>query len=165
MLGWTLVKAMATQTTCGWPTPSLWDLWSTWNVNGALHVFFSFLFSAQDDDVEVDEFPVDPEVCCIFSRRYVACYVFFNIKNMSVKCTEVWNHQNKLIWFFFDRVRMPKHRRLLRKSFKKQKNWKTCFQTARCFCPERSREKYWCLFSGKDVLILLYLKRFHYIFN
>ena len=76
MLGWTLVKAMATQTTFGWPTPSLWDLWNTWNVNGALHLFFSILFSAQDDDVEVDEFPVDPEVCCVFSRRYVAGYMY-----------------------------------------------------------------------------------------
>ena len=40
---------------------------------------FSFLFSAQDDDVEVDEFPVDPEVCCVLSRRYVADYMYSSI--------------------------------------------------------------------------------------
>ena len=123
---------MATQTTCGWPTPSLWDLWSTWNVNGGLHVFFSFLFSAQDDDVEVDEFPVDPEVCCVFSRRYVVDYVFFNINNMSVKCTEVWNHQNKLMIFFWQ-SEDAKAQEAIKKELQETEKLKNLFSDCKVF--------------------------------
>ena len=65
--------------------------------------------------------------------KYVACYVFFNIKNMSVKCTEVWNHQNKLIWFFFWQSEDAKAQEAIKKELQETEKLKTLFSDCKVF--------------------------------
>ena len=86
--------------------------------------------SAQEEEVEVDEFPVDPDVsCCLLIKFYLLCSLNF-------------------VFFSFYRVKKEKLRRLARRSFNKQKNSRTCFQIATFSFLEKSQERYLCLLSG-----------------